>query len=92
MLVWEKIGHIKVNGLGTNQNGKQLLEIHLKIQIELFKVEIDLYMKKHIGLDAEGTTPLHKSRVVVEADGKLVTAFPQKEFKELADHEKIRCH
>ncbi|WP_164875616.1 hypothetical protein [Apibacter sp. HY039] len=55
-------------------------------------MEIDLYMKKHIGLDAEGTTPLHKSRVVVEADGKLVTAFPQKEFKELADHEKIRCH
>jgi RHS repeat-associated protein len=45
--------------------------------------------KKPIGLDADGTTYLYKSRVVVEADGKLVTAFPQKEFKELADHEKI---
>jgi RHS repeat-associated protein len=47
--------------------------------------------QKPIGIDADGI-PLYKSRVVVEADGKLVTAFPQSEFKKLESHEKIRCH
>lgn len=49
--------------------------------------------KKPIGVDSDGITPLYKSRVVVEANGKMVTAFPESEFKELADHEKIiGCH
>lgn len=48
--------------------------------------------KKPIGVDSDGITPLYKSRVVVEADGKMVTAFPENEFKELADHEKIIKH